>query len=103
MGDPAELDREAVVRIAAAAERRLAGRTVTRLAFWLSPLAAALEGGAAAAAELVARGLLEGAYDPRTIYRESVDAALPVLDELILVAPGEDVAALDQGRASAAS
>jgi leucyl aminopeptidase len=94
IGDPAKVDREAVVRIAAAAERRLGGRTVKRLAFWLSPLAGALEDGAADAAGLVARGVLEGAYDPRTIYRESVDAALPALDELILIAPGEDVAAL---------
>jgi leucyl aminopeptidase len=94
MGDPARLDREVVVRIAAAAERRLGGRAVKRLAIWLSPLAEHLEGGAAVAAGLVARGVLEGSYDPRTIYRETVDAALPVLDELILVAPGEEASAL---------
>jgi len=94
MGDPAKLDREVVVRIAATAERRLAGRAVKRLAFWLSPLADALEGGAVAVAGLVARGVLEGSYDPRTIYRESVDSPFPVPDELILIAPGEDAAAL---------
>ena len=72
----------------------MSGSAVKRLAFWLSPLAERLEGGASAVAELVARGMLEGAYDPRTIYRDTVDEALPVLDELILVAPGEDAAAL---------
>ena len=67
------LDREGVVRIAATAERRLGGRTVKRLAVWLSPLADAIDGGAAAAAELVARGIVEGSFDPRTIYREGVE------------------------------
>ena len=94
LGDPATIDRESVVRVAAAAERRLGGRTVKRLAVWLSPLAEALDGGDAAAAELVARGVVEGSYDPRTIYRDNVDSAPPVLDELILVAPGGDVVAL---------
>ena len=94
MGDPAKLDREAVVRIAAAAERRLGGRTVKRLAFWLSPLPSGRGRRVATVAELVARGVLEGAYDPRTIYRDKVDSVPPVLDELILVAPGEDAAAL---------
>jgi len=94
MGDPAKVDREVVVRLAATAERRLSGRTVGRLAVWLSPLAEKLGGDAAAAAGLVARGILEGSYDPRTIYRESVDAPIPVPDELILIAPGADAAAL---------
>src|SRR5206468_8603019 len=39
-------------------------------------------------------GVVEGSYDPRRIYRESVDSPLPVLDELILVAPGESAGAL---------
>jgi leucyl aminopeptidase len=94
IGDPAKLDRETVVRVAAAAERRLGGRSVKRMAFWLSPLADALVGGAAEAAGLVARGVLEGAYDPRTIYRDDVDASPPVIDELILVAPGADAGEL---------
>jgi leucyl aminopeptidase len=96
MGDPAKLDRETVVRLAASAERRLGGRTVKRLAFWLSPLADHVEGGAAAVASLVARGILEGAYDPRTIYRDEVEARPPIIDELILVAPGADAAAVTQ-------
>ena len=94
MGDPTKLDREIVVRIAATAERRLGGRSVKRLAIWLTPLAEHLDGGAAAVAGLVARGVLEGSYDPRTIYRDEVEARLPDIDELILVAPGADVAAL---------
>jgi leucyl aminopeptidase len=93
-GEADALDRETVVRIAASAERRLGGRQVRRLAVWISPLAAVLEGGPAAVAELVTRGIVEGSYDPQTIYRASVEAAPPVLDELVLVAPGGDVAGL---------
>ncbi len=94
LGDSATLDREAVVRVAASAERRLGGRTVKRLAIWITPLADGLAGDASAAAELVARGIVEGTYDPRTIYRDDVESAPPILDELILVAPGADRAAL---------
>jgi len=101
-GKPEELDREAVVRIGAAAERRLGGRAVRSLAVWLSPLAEHLEGGAAAAAELITRGVVEGSYDPATIYRDDVRSSPPALDQLILVAPGSPVAALrkaaDRGR-----
>jgi Leucyl aminopeptidase len=98
MGDTSTLDRESVVRIAAAAERRLGGRSVRRLAIWITPLADGLADGsggdASAAAELVARGVTQGMYDPRTIYRDVVDTAPPVLDELILIAPGADAGAL---------
>jgi len=90
LGDPAELDRESLVRVAATAERRLGGRTVKRLAIWLTPLADAFDGDAVSAAELVARGVVEGSYDPRTIYRDEVETTPPVLDELILVAPGSN-------------
>jgi leucyl aminopeptidase len=93
-GKPDVLDREAVVHVGASSERRLAGRTVRSLAIWLSPLAEVLEGGAAAVAELVARGVVEGSYDPATIYREGVTTAPPALRELILVAPGESAAVL---------
>jgi leucyl aminopeptidase len=93
-GEAAKLDRETVVRVAAAAERRLGGRKVARLAFWITPLADALAEGAERVAELVARGVVEGSYDPQTIYRENVETAPPTLDELILVAPGADAAAL---------
>jgi hypothetical protein len=93
-GDAAELDRETVVKVGASAERRLAGRQVRSLAIWVSPLAEGLEGGAAAAAELLARGVVEGGYDPATIYRDGYAEGPPALDELILVAPGEEPAAL---------
>ena len=92
-GDAETLDRETVVRVAATAERRLGGRTVSRLAFWLTPLSEALDGGDGTVAELVVRGLVEGSYDPQTIYREEVEGSPPELDEVILiVAPDADTA-----------
>jgi leucyl aminopeptidase len=94
LGDTATVDRETVVRVAASAERRLAGRTVRSLAIWLTPLADALGGDTEVVAELVARGAIEGSYDPRTIYRTEVDNTPPIVDELILIAPGADAAAL---------
>ena len=110
-GDPATLDREAVVRVGASAERRLGGRVVRSLAIWLTPLGEAegLDGDVELAAQLVARGVVEGTYDPKSIYRTAPPAAddtsplhgdwsdissPPRLDELILVAPGANVAAL---------
>ncbi len=76
-GEAAQLERETVVRIAASAERRLGGRQVASLAVWLSPLADALEGGVEAVADLVARGIVEGTYDPHEIYRQNVETAPP--------------------------
>jgi leucyl aminopeptidase len=96
-GDADILDREAVLRVAAAAERRLGGREVHRLAIWITPLADVLDEDAAVVAELVARGIVEGSYEPQAIYRDSVETAPPVLDELLIVAPGADVAALERG------
>jgi leucyl aminopeptidase len=93
-GEAADLDRETVVKIGASAERRLAGREARTMAVWLTPLAEALEGGAAAVAELVTRGVVEGGYDPATIYREGYKEGPPALDELILIAPGEAVPGL---------
>jgi leucyl aminopeptidase len=93
-GPLAELDRETVVRVGATVERRLAGRPVRRLAIWLGDLPGALDGGAAAAAELVARGVVEGSFDPSTIYRAEPEAVPPALEELILVAPEADAAAV---------
>ncbi len=114
IGDPATLDRESVVRVAASAERRLGGRSVHSMAIWLTPLAGAdgLDGDADLAAELVARGVVEGSYDPKAIYRKPVPvadphehtsaargdwgdiASPPVLDELIIVIPGGDATAV---------
>jgi leucyl aminopeptidase len=98
LGQPSTLDREAALRIAAAVVRRLGGRKVARLALWITPIAdglAAADGGdASTAAEMVARGVTEGGYDPRLIYRDDVETTLPLFDELILIAPGADAAAL---------
>jgi leucyl aminopeptidase len=93
-GPASDLDREAVVKIAGSAIRRLAGRQVGSLAIWLTPLAKPLEGGASAAAELVARGIVEGGYEPARIYREGYDEGTPELKELVLVAPDEDAGRL---------
>ena len=57
LGDASTLDRESVVRVAASAERRLGGRTVRRLAIWITPLADGLGGDVSATAESVARGV----------------------------------------------
>ncbi len=95
-GEPAELDLETVRRVAATAERRLAGRSVRRIAIWLAPLAGAVSGGAPAAAEAAARGIVEGSFEPKALYKPETDAAPPALDELVLVAPPDaDVRALE--------
>ena len=85
-GRPAdEFDRETARRLAATAIRRLIGREVHAVAVWLAPIAEALDGDVALAAELVARGIVEGGFEPKTIYREDSDAAPPALDELVLL------------------
>jgi leucyl aminopeptidase len=88
------IDREALVHFGAAVQHRLGGRTAKRLAIWLEPLVGDIDGGAETAAALISRGVVEGTYDPKKIYLDPVPAAPPVLDELILVAPGTDAAAL---------
>jgi leucyl aminopeptidase len=89
-----ELDRETVVHLGATIERRLGGRPVRVLAIWIGDLAGALDGGAAAVVELLARGVVEGSFDPAAQYRAAPEASPPALDELILVAPGSDATAL---------
>ncbi len=95
-GDADKIDRETVLHVGAAAEHRLGGRHARSLAIWLTPLADVLDGGVEAVAELVARGVVEGSFDPKTLYRDHDDVATapPVLEELILVAPGATVAAV---------
>ena len=90
-GDDA-IDREVVLRVGASVEHRLGGRHVRSVAVWLSPLADVLAGGVDAVAELVARGVVEGSFDPKSLYRDDVATAPPALDELILVAPGANAA-----------
>ncbi|HYN47509.1 MAG TPA: M17 family peptidase N-terminal domain-containing protein, partial [Candidatus Nanopelagicales bacterium] len=93
-GPLAELDRETVVHLGATIERRLAGRPVHALAIWIGDLGGALDGGVTAVAELLARGVVEGSFDPAALYRAAPEASPPALDELILVAPGSDAGAL---------
>jgi leucyl aminopeptidase len=93
-GDAASLDRETVVKLAATAERRLAGRAVASLAIWISPLASALEGGPELVAQLVARGVVEGTYDPAAIYREGYSDGPPKLDQLTIISTNTETAAL---------
>jgi leucyl aminopeptidase len=98
-GDADKVDREVAVRVAATAERRLAGRVVRSMAVWLSPLVDAdrFDGDAATAAEMVARGVVEGTYDPKAIYRPEIESRPPEIDELILVVPDGDKAAVQAG------
>ncbi len=93
-GPAADVDRETVVRLGATIERRLGGRAVRALAVWVGDLAGVLDDGAAAVAELLARGVVEGSFDPATQYRAAPEESPPTLDELILVAPGSDAATL---------
>ncbi len=97
-GPADDLDREVAVRITAASLHRLAGRHVGSLAFWLEPLVAALADRGASVEELaglVVRGVVEGTFDPRTLYLDEVPTAPPSIDELVLVAPaGADPAVL---------
>ena len=93
-GDAETITRQVVVRIGSAVERRLAGRSVKTLAIWLGDLGDRIDGGVPAVAELIARGVVEGEFEPATIYREGYNDAPPALDELILVAPGADAAAV---------
>ena len=93
-GHAEDLDRETVRKFAARAIRRLINRDVKAMAVWLDPLAESLGGDVALVADVVARGVVEGGFEPKTIYREDSDAAPPVLDELVLIAPGGDATAL---------
>jgi leucyl aminopeptidase len=92
LGPVEELDRETVRKVAAAIVRRLAGRSVERLAVWLEPVAG-LDGGLPAVADQVARGVVEGMFEPKTMYRDDAEAP-PSLSHLVLVAPGADAESL---------
>jgi leucyl aminopeptidase len=85
-GEAEALDAETVRWVAASAIRRLSGRRADRLAIWLAPLT----GGpvdAATVAEQVARGIVEGGYDPRALYREDAESRPPIISELVLIVP----------------
>ena len=93
-GDAATLDRETVVKLGASAERRLAGRTVHSLAIWISPLAGARRRRARRSRSSWRAASWRAATTRPRIYREGYTDGPPKLDELILVAPGEDAARL---------
>jgi leucyl aminopeptidase len=94
-GSSDSITRQVVVRIGSAIVRRLANRKVQTLAIWLGDLADRVEGGAEIVAELLARGVVEGEFDPAALYRPSESGSEPsALTELILVAPGANVPAL---------
>jgi leucyl aminopeptidase len=94
-GEDDELDLETVRHVAATGERRLGGRSAGSLALWLAPLAGA--GSAADVVEAAARGVVEGSFEPKTLYREDAEDRPPSLDELVLVVPPDsDVAALER-------
>ena len=95
-GSSDEFDRETARRVGSTAIRRLIGREVKSMAVWLAPIADGLGGDVALAAELVARGVVEGAFEPKTIYREDSDAAPPALDELVLVVAEGSPSGLEQ-------
>ena len=100
-GKPAELDRQSILRVGAAVERRLQARVVKTVAVWLAPLLAATDLGAPEVAELVVRGVVEGSFDPKGLYREEPAKLPPDLDELILVTDGDAgpiAAAAERGR-----
>lgn len=93
-GDADSIDREVVVHVGGAAIHRLAGRHAASVAIWLDPLTAALGGDATAVAGLIARGVAEGGFEPKSLYAEAAPTAPPVIDDLILVAAaGLDVTA----------
>ena len=80
VGPVAKVDRETVVRMAAAAERRLGGRKVRSVAVWLGTFPA-VEGGLAGVAEAeTLAGSWRARSDPATIYRDKVDLAPPVVE-----------------------
>jgi leucyl aminopeptidase len=89
------LTRQHIVRIGSAIVRRVSDRKVRTLAIWCGDLGDRVEGGAEAVAELLARGVVEGEFDPADLYRGSGGGSEPSgLAELILVAPGASVAGL---------
>jgi len=102
-GDVDGVDRQRILRLGAAIQRRLAGRTMGRMAVWLRQ---GLAGGPGLeptdVALLLTRGLVEGSYDPASIYRGAGRDTPPPLDEVVLVAPefeaGGLLAAADRGR-----
>ncbi len=95
IGDVASFDRLAALRFGAAVERRLAGHAVSRVAIMLPAALLGVDGlDARGAAELIARGVVEGSTDPAMIYREGVESMPPELDELTIIIADTDLTAV---------
>jgi leucyl aminopeptidase len=95
IGNAASFDRLTALRFGAAVERRLAGHAVMRVAIVLPPALLGAHGlDARGAAELVARGVVEGSSDPAMIYREGVESMPPQLDALTIIVPDTDLTAV---------
>ena len=91
VGETSGFDRLTALRLGAAVERRLTERPVRTLAVAIPAELLADELDAAAAVELITRGVVEGTEDPRRIY-EPDRAGPPALDELILIVASGDAA-----------
>jgi leucyl aminopeptidase len=86
LGAADRVDAETARNAIASAVRRLGGRSVRRVAIQLDAIPA-ISGGLEAATVQAVRGVVEGSYEPAAIYRDKVESAPPVLDELVLIAP----------------
>jgi leucyl aminopeptidase len=93
VGDAGSFERLTALRLGAAVERRLSERRVKRLAIAIPEELLGDDTDAAAAVELITRGVVEGSADPATIYRPEKEGP-PVLDELVLIVTSGDQAAL---------
>ncbi len=96
LGTADAVDAEVVRNAASSALRRLGGRSVRRLAYYVGGYPG-IDGGASALGLQVARGIVEGSYDPTTIYRTNVETSPPALDELVLIADAASKADVAEG------
>ena len=87
-GEAAGLDRELVARIGSAALHRLAGRHVLSVAICLDRWPRSSRVAPRPWPGCSGRGVVEGGFDPKSLYLDDVPTAPPALGELILVAPG---------------
>ncbi len=95
VGSEADFERWTAVRIGGAAERRLCGVSVARLAVYVpSGLTGTGKVDPASFVELVVRGVVEGMADPAAIYRDAPDGQPPQIEELTIVVAAGDIAAL---------
>jgi leucyl aminopeptidase len=95
VGDGSDIDRVGARRLGSVIVRKLTGCDVRHLAVHL-PDELVGRGGAlqAAVVELVTRGLVEGAAEPSTIYRDPDDRLPPALDDCTFVIDSGDAEAL---------